>query len=78
MLLHLRDQVASAVRALDLERGVDLRQSVREEGVDHDAANLDDLADVLAVVLVRHVSPGEVARVRCRGRAGGGGPVAEV
>ena len=75
VLLHLCDQVAFAVRALDLERGVDLGQPVREDGVDHDAANLDDLADVLAVVLVRHVSPGEVVRVRCRGRAARGGPV---
>jgi len=66
VLLHLRDQVASAVRALDLERGVDLRQTVGEDRVDDYALDLDDLADVLlAVLLVRHVSPGEVGLVRC-------------
>jgi len=71
VLLHLRDQVdrgpLGTLRKLDSQRRVDLRQLLGEEGVDHDTLDLDDLADVLAVLLVRHASPGEVARVHCRG-----------
>ena len=67
VLLHLRDQVdrrpLGALGELDPQRRVDLRQLLGEEGVDHDPLDLDDLADVLAVLLVRHASPGEVVRV---------------
>ena len=52
VLLHLRDQLARAavlVGHLDRERVVDLGQSGREHGVEHDALDLDDLPDVLAV-----------------------------
>jgi hypothetical protein len=69
VLLHLRDQidlVAAFTRGkLDPQGCVDLGQLVREDRVDHDAFDLDHLADVLAVFLVRHASPGEVGRVRC-------------
>src|SRR5215211_808887 len=74
VLLHLRDQrdrgLAVALRELDAQGAVDLGQLVREHGVDDDTLDLDDLADVLilAVVLVRHVSPGEAVRVTCPGR----------
>ena len=50
MLLHLRDQLAGAAvldRNLDAERVVDLGELVREDGVEHDALDLDDLARVL-------------------------------
>ena len=52
MLLHLRDQLA-AVGPRDPQRRVDLGQSVREDGVDDDALDLDQLSDVL----VGHGSP---------------------
>ena len=42
VLLHLGDQLAVVDR--DAERGVDRRQLVREDGVDDDALDLDDLA----------------------------------
>ena len=61
VLLHLRDQrpaAAVAGRHLDRERVVDLRQLVREDGVDDDALDLDDLACGSLRVL-RHVSPGK-------------------
>ena len=57
MLLHLRDQLARAavlLGNLDAERVVDLGELVREDGVEHDALDLDDLARVLAVALVGH------------------------
>src|ERR1700750_2296004 len=69
----LRHGVAPAVWALDAQRGVDLRQPVGEDRVDDDAADLDHLADVLAlaVFLVRHWSPGEGCGTRRRdGRTG--------
>ena len=71
MLLDLGDQVdrgaAVALGDSDPQRVVDLGQLTAEDRVDDDALDLDDLADVLflAVVLVRHVSPGEVSRDRC-------------
>ena len=50
VLLHLRDQRRPCRRLRRTwisSARVDLGQSVREDGVDHDAANLDyDLADV--------------------------------
>ena len=56
MLLHLRDQLARAavLGDLDAERMVDLGKPVREDGVEHDALDLDDLSRVLAVALVGH------------------------
>ena len=56
MLLHLRDQLARAavLGDLDAERVVDLGEPVREDGVEHDALDLDDLPRVLAVALVGH------------------------
>ena len=56
VLLHLRDQLARAavLGDLDAERVVDLGQPVREDGVEHDALDLDDLPRVLAVALVGH------------------------
>ena len=56
VLLHLRDQLARAavLGDLDAERVVDLGQPVREDGVEHDALDLDDLSRVLAVALVGH------------------------
>ncbi len=66
MLLHLRDQrrrlAAVAARYLDRERVVDPGQLAGERDVDHDALDLDHLADVLAVLRVRHASPEEVVR----------------
>ena len=57
VLLHLGDQHA-ALGALDPERGVDLRELLGEHGVDHDALDLDQAADVLgAAVALGHVSP---------------------
>src|SRR5262249_19564165 len=59
VLLHLGDQRA-AVGPLDAKRGVDLRELVREDGVDHDALDLDQAADVLAAaVALGHGSPGK-------------------
>jgi hypothetical protein len=52
VLLHLGDQRAdgaSLVGELDAERGVDLGQAVRKDGVDDDALDLDDPAGVRAV-----------------------------
>ena len=47
VLLHLCDELA--VVDGDAECGVDRRQLVREDGVDDDALDLDDLAPVLLV-----------------------------
>src|SRR5919202_4397829 len=63
MLLDLRDEVdrraAVLLGRLDPQRRVDLRERLREDGVDHDALYLDDLADVArASVRLRHGSPG--------------------
>ena len=55
MLLHLGYERAGL--ELDLERGQDLGKAVREDGVDHDALDLDDLAGVQAGLLVGHCSP---------------------
>ena len=41
----------------DLEGGQDLGKVLREDGVDHDALDLDDLAGVPAGLLVGHCSP---------------------
>ena len=60
VLLHLRDQLARAALLgdVDAERVVDLGEPVREDGVQHDALDLDDLSRVLAVALVGHwISP---------------------
>jgi hypothetical protein len=57
VLLDLGDELAAV--HLDLERGVDLREPVREDGVDHDALDLDHLADASAVRLLSHVAPEE-------------------
>src|SRR5438034_919428 len=56
VLLHLRDQLARAAVLGDVhaERVKDLGQPVREDGVEHDALDLDDLPRVLAVALVGH------------------------
>ena len=75
VLLHLRDQrprAAVGVGDLDLESRVDLRQQFCEDDVDHDALDLDDRADVPAVVLfsVRHSTP----RVRFEKEKPGTGP----
>ena len=62
VLLHLGDEVASpAVRVGhgDTERVRDLGEALGEDGVDDDALDLDDLADVLAALLLGgHTSPG--------------------
>ena len=61
MLLHLGDhRRGAAVRAghVDPQRGVDLRQAIREDGVDDDALDLDDRADVRRAGRLRHDSPG--------------------
>jgi len=69
-LLHLRDQLHGAFavwrRRLDLERVVDLRQAVREDGVEHDAFDLDDPAGVAVLGLVGHESPEGVCRATGR------------
>src|SRR5581483_9482774 len=59
VLLHLRDQLAGAVlgRNLDAKSVVDLGQPVREDGIEHDALDLDDLSRVLAVLVGHCVSP---------------------
>ena len=67
VLLYLRHERAG--RQLDLERGQDLGQAVGEDGVEHDALDLDDLPDV---PLLRHGSPGGV-RVAGSGRREGAG-----
>ncbi len=51
MLLHLCDQLA-AFGARDAERRVDRGKPVREDGVDHDAFDLDQAADVLAAAVL--------------------------
>ena len=51
MLLHLCDQVA-AFGARDAERRVDRGKPVGEHGVDHDAFDLDQAADVLAAAVL--------------------------
>ena len=50
VLLHLADERA-AVAAVDRDRVVDLGQLVGEDGLDHDALDLLDAADVLASAL---------------------------
>src|SRR5581483_4557549 len=59
VLLHLRDELASAVafRHLDAQRVVDLGQAVREDGVEDDALDLDDPAGALCSLRCSHVSP---------------------
>ena len=55
----------------DPERAVDRGQAVGEDGVDHDALDLDDPADVLSTVLcVRHASPEDGERMSRRRREG--------
>jgi peptide chain release factor 1 len=54
VLLHLRHE--RPVLDLDLERGQDLRKSLREHGVDHDALDLDDPAGVVSVALCHGLS----------------------
>ena len=65
VLLHLCDQVA-ALGPRDPERRVDRGELVGEDGVDHDALDLDQAADVLAGAVCRaaflgHGSPGSFA-----------------
>ena len=55
VLLHLCDQVA-AVRARDAQRRVDRGQAVREDGVDDDALDLEQLARSGLVPFVDTVS----------------------
>ena len=54
MLLHLGDELDRRVAVLlgraDAERAVDRGQAVGEDRVDHDALDLDDLADVLTAL----------------------------
>ncbi len=60
VLLHLRDEGGGRAvrpRHCDLEGVEDLGQVVREDRVDHDALDLDDLAGI-GTVLGRHDSPG--------------------
>ena len=62
MLLHLGDQRqrrAVLLGDLDLERSEDFRKSVREDGIDYDALDLDDGAGI-----GRHESPGTGRRLR--------------
>src|SRR4029079_13450816 len=66
MLLHLRDQIA-AVRARDAYGRVDVGEPVRDDGVDHDALDLEQLAGLSAVR--RHVSSAPVL-VRVQSRPG--------
>ena len=70
VLLHLGDHVAAVDR--EPERVVDLRQLVREEHVDDDALDLDQLADVLPISLLSHATPGEVFSGRGASRASPG------
>ena len=63
MLLHFGDEVAGSatvrVGHRDAQRTRDLGQAVGEDGVDDDPLDLDDLADVLAALLLGgHASPG--------------------
>ena len=61
VLLHLRDQRGRAAvggRHVDAQSRVDLRQALVEDGVEHDALDLDDRADVRRAGLLRHGSPG--------------------
>ena len=73
VLLHLRDQRAAAAvggRNLDRERVVDPGKRLREDGVDDDALDLDDLAGRRSLRVLRHVSPclpGKKSRGRKRG-----------
>ena len=58
MLLHLHDQVDRGAPALlgdlDAQRVEDLRELLVEDGVDDDAPDLDDLADVLLALAFSH------------------------
>jgi hypothetical protein len=62
VLLHLGDEVEGAAAVLfgdrNAQRVEDLRQLLVEHGVDDDALDLDDLADVVFPVLISHRSPG--------------------
>ncbi len=61
VLLHLRDQLSRPAAVLgdgDAEGVVDLGKLVREDGVEHDALDLDDLSRVRTAALVGHESPG--------------------
>ncbi len=79
VLLHLGHE-RRRLRALrsgdrDLEGVVDRGQGAREHGVDHDALDLDDAADVAAVAvlgLLRHGSPVVVPRLLQGPRSGAG------
>jgi hypothetical protein len=56
VLLHFCDERAG--RRLDLEGGQDLGKAIREDGVDHDALDLDDLPQVATGrARLRHVAP---------------------
>ena len=61
VLLHFRDQRSAAWHA-DAQRVVDLGQLARENGVDHDALDLDDRADVPVSLLGHPLSCLEVLR----------------
>ena len=90
VLLHLRDQrpglLAVARGNVDPSRVVDLRQRAGEHGVDHDALDLEQLADALLAAvrcrLLRHASPErpgrEVGRATRRKRRGGAGEAPRV
>ncbi len=56
VLLHLRDQLARAavLGHLDAEGVVDLGKPIGEDGVEHDALDLDDLSRVFVFALVGH------------------------
>ena len=68
MLLHLGDQVDRRApvgcRDRDAERVVDLGQLVGEDGVDDDALDLDDLADVRRRDGLGHEAPGLLLQSR--------------
>jgi len=76
MLLHLCDQRARARAVLapnlELEGGVDLRQAAGEHDVEHDALDLDDLADVRVRLLLGHESPEKVWILRQAGASRAG------
>src|SRR5262249_46177057 len=73
MLLDLGDQVDRRTAVLlgdgDANGVVDLRQAIGEDRIEHDALDLDDLADIVAALLsvrvrARHVAP-EWVETRC-------------
>ncbi len=65
VLLHLCDQLA--VVDGDAKRGVDRRQLVREDDVDDDALDLDDLAPVFLVRISCHEPPASSVEVEMGG-----------